>query len=143
VEGIEEPVGRALRSCLRRAVLEHVTGERRRVFPPLLHVGVPAGPQAVFAADAEGDRDLLDHAGRTDVLAALLHRAVRRADPPLVWLTRPGELLLQDVDADWLAAARAASAEAGLPLTLVVVTRRGWWDPRSGATCTWRRLRAR
>jgi hypothetical protein len=143
VEGIVEPVGRTLRASLRQAVLEHVTSERRRVFPPLLHVGVPAGPQAVFAADPEADRDLLDQATRTDVVAALLRRVAGRGDPPLVWLTRPGDLVLQDVDADWLRAARAAAAEAALPLTLVVVTRRGWWDPRSGATRTWRRLRAR
>jgi hypothetical protein len=143
VEGIVEPVGRAQRASLRQAVLEHVTSEHRRVFPPLLHVGVPAGRQAVFAADPDADRDLLDHASRTDVVAALLRRAAGWGDPPLVWLTRPGELLMQDVDASWLTAARAAAAEAELPLTLVVVTRRGWWDPRSGVTRTWRRLRAR
>jgi hypothetical protein len=144
VEGIEEPVGTTLRTSLRQAVLEHVTSERRRVFPPLLHVGRPAGPQAVFAPDPAGaDHDLLDQATRTDVVAALLQRAASWGDPPLVWLTRPGDLVLQDVDAGWLAASRAAAAEAELPLTLVVVTRRGWWDPRSGVTRTWRRLRAR
>ena len=84
----------------------------------------------------------LDHALRTDVVAAMLARV--RAEPaPLVWITRPGDLCLQDVDAVWLAAARAATAEAGRALTLVVVTRQGWWDPRSGATRTWRRLRVR
>ena len=39
----------------------------------------------------------------------------------MVWLTRPGELDLQDLDVQWMAAARAASAEAGIGLTLVVV----------------------
>jgi hypothetical protein len=141
VEGIGEPVGPHLRATLRRAVLEHVSSERRRAFPPLLHVGTPGGPQALFAT--EPDRAPLDHALRADVVAAMLARQRTGGVAPLVWLTRPGDLCLQDVDAAWLAAARGAAAEAGLPLTMVVVTRRGWWDPRSGATRTWRRLRVR
>jgi hypothetical protein len=48
---------------------------------------------------------------------------------------------VQDVDARWLAAARASYAEAGLPLTFVVVNRRGWRDPRSGLGRTWARVR--
>ena len=147
MEGIEEPVGGPLHKALRRAVLEHATSERRRVFAPLLHVGTPGGPQDVFAPahlDPDPlDPDPLDHALRADVAAALLRRHRSTSPAPLVWLTRPGELCLQDVDAAWLAAARTAAAEADLPLTMVVVTRRGWWDPRSGATRTWRRLRAR
>lgn len=64
-----------------------------------------------------------------------------RADP-FVWLTRRGDpAVLQDLDARWLAAARAAYAEAGSPLTFVVVGRRGWHDPRSGVGRTWVRLR--
>jgi hypothetical protein len=142
VEGIEEPVGRQLLQVLRHAVLEHVTRERRRAFAPLLHVGTPGGPVDLFAPDPHDDPPL-DHALRADVLAALLRRHRSAGTVPLVWLTRPGELCLQDVDAAWLAAARTATAEADLPLTMVVVTRRGWWDPRSGTTRTWRRLRAR
>ena len=61
----------------------------------------------------------------------------------MVWLTRAGDLDLQDVDAAWLSAARAAGAEAGIDLTLVVVTRRGWSDPRSGVSREWKRLRSR
>ena len=142
MEGIEEPVDDRLHHALRRAVLEHATSERRRVFAPLLHVGTPDGRQDLFAPE-HLDHAPLDHALRADVVAALLRRH-RSTDPaPLVWLTRPGELCLQDVDAAWLAAARTAAAEAEQPLTMVVVTRRGWWDPRSGATRTWRRLRAR
>ena len=75
-----------------------------------------------------------------DVLA----RVVRRSGAdPIIWLTRPGGFELQDVDAQWLAAARAATAEAALGLTLVVVTRHGWTDPRSGVRREWKRLRAR
>ena len=62
---------------------------------------------------------------------------------PLVWLTRHGDLDLQDLDAAWLAAAWSAHAERGLPLTMVVVNRHGWLDPRTGATQEWVRLRRR
>lgn len=147
VEGIQEPVDRRLQALLRRAVLDHVISERRKSFTPLLHVGCPGGPQTVFApADEPADQGL-----RTDVVAALLRRTAR-ADPaaasdpltvPLVWLTRPGDLVLQDLDVAWLAACRAGGGEAGRPLELVVVTRRGWRDPRSGVGRTWQRLRPR
>ena len=50
---------------------------------------------------------------------------------------------LHDVDAAWLAAAGQAFGESGRHLTLVVVTRQGWWDPRSGTSRVWKRLRAR
>lgn len=139
MEGIHEPVTRSLHRTLRRAVLEHAGSERRRIFAPLLHVGTPGGPQALFAT---GPLPATDHALRTDVMAALLRRT-SAIDGRLVWLTRPGDLELQDLDAAWLAAARAAGAEAGVPVTMVVVTRHGWRDPRSGAGRTWKRLRAR
>jgi hypothetical protein len=60
---------------------------------------------------------------------------------PLVWLTRPGDLVDQDVDLAWLAGARQAFGEAGVPLVFVVVNRQGWRDPRSGLQRTWVRLR--
>lgn len=142
MEGIREPVSRQLHQVLRRAVLEHTEAERRATFPAVLHVGTPGGTQAVYAAQPSPEDGLVDQSLRTDVVAALLAR-VAAQPTPLVWLTRPGELCLQDVDAAWLAAARAAGAEAGRPLPMVVVTRRGWWDPRSDAGRTWRRLRAR
>ncbi len=56
---------------------------------------------------------------------------------------RLGDLALQDVDLAWLAAARAAYAEAELPLVMVVVSRTAWRDPRSGVGRSWRRLRVR
>jgi hypothetical protein len=140
MEGIREPVTRQLHDTLRRAVLEHTVSERRRVFSPLLHVGAPGGSQGVFAL---GSGDEVDQSLCTDVVAALLRRTTRSGASPLVWLTRPGGLELQDVDVAWLAASRAACAEVGAELTLVVVTRRGWRDPRSGAQRTWKRLRSR
>lgn len=138
--GIEEPVSRAMASVLRRAVLDHTVSERRRAYPPLLHVGVPGGIEEVVAADPD---DVLDHALRADIVAALLRRTRRPGFVPLLWLTRPGPLELQDVDAQWLGSARTASAEAGVGLTLVVVTRRGWSDPRTGVRREWQRLRRR
>jgi hypothetical protein len=118
----------------RAAVRAHAATERRRRYAPLLHVGLPGVRQLTVAAHPS----VTDHALRCDVLAALL--AATDGDH-LAWLTRPGELTLHDVDAAWLAAALAAYAEAGRDLTWVVVTRRGWWDPRSGARRTWRRVR--
>lgn len=140
--GLVEPVAPRLAALLRRAVLDHATSEPRRHFPARLHVGTPGGAQRVLAvADEE-----TDHSLRTDVVAAMLGRAaVGGIDGigPLVWITRPGELELQDVDATWLAAALAATGEAGRPLVLVAVTRHGWWDPRSGLSRRWKRLRQR
>lgn len=140
MEGIREPVGRPLAAALRRAVLDHVLSERRRRFPALVHVGTPGGPEEVFVVDAA---DRLDHALRADVLAALLQRGRRNRSVPVCWLTRPGPLEVQDVDAQWIAAARTAGAEAGIVVTWVVVTRRGWLDPRSGVRREWKRLRER
>lgn len=130
------PLPRDLGRLLRRAVWEHASAERRRRHLPVLRVGLP------------GDRELLypdrpdtptDHALRSDIVAAMRYRS--GLDRPMVWLTRPGALDLQDVDARWLAAARQAYAEAGLPLVFVVVNRHGWRDPRSGAGRTWQRPR--
>jgi hypothetical protein len=140
VEGIQEPVGRAAAAVLRRAVLDHALAERRQRFPVLLHVGVPGGPEEVFGTEP-GDR--LDHALRADVAAALMQRSRRAGIVPMMWLTRPGALEVQDVDAAWVAGARTAAAEAGVLLTLVVVTRHGWLDPRSGVRREWKRLRRR
>jgi len=134
-----EPVTEALARQLRAAVLAHCTHERRRVFAPVLHVGRP-GSERVCGIRVD---ESLDHALRCDVVAALVRGLDRSPEPPLVWVTRPGGHVLHDVDAAWLAAARAAYAEAGLPLTLVVVTREGWWDPRSGTGRRWKRLRQR
>ncbi|WP_300406250.1 hypothetical protein [Nocardioides sp.] len=122
---------------LRRAVLDHVVTERRRVFPPVVHVGLPGTDEACFRPD---DHEL-DQALRTDVVEALARR-VRRPDAPLlVWLTRRGDLSEQDADLLWARAARGAAYELGRPLSMVVVTRKGWRDPLSGDSRTWRRLR--
>jgi len=122
---------------LRRAVLDHALGERRRVHLALLHVGVPGGAHEVFPVRPD---EPTDHALRVDVVAAMRASA---PDAPFVWLTRTGELVDQDVDLAWHAAARQAYAEAGAPLVFVVVNRHGWREPGTGAERRWRRLRRR
>lgn len=136
-EGVAEPVARPLAGLLRRAVYDHAVADRRRVHPPYLHLGVPGEPHRVLPVLAE---EPTDHGLRVEIVAALLARAPGDA---LVWLVRPGELEMQDLDAAWLAAARQAYAEAGRGLVFVVVTRHAWWDPRSGVRRTWRRMRER
>jgi hypothetical protein len=139
-EGLAEPVPARTRALLRRAVHDHAATERRRAgYLPVLHVGVPGGPVASLDLSTA---EPTDPGLRTDVVAALRVRA--GAGPAeLVWLTRAGGLELQDVDAQWLAGARAAYDEAQVPLTFVVVTRRGWRDPRSGLGRRWSRVRPR
>ena len=137
VDGLSEPLTRDVRALLRRAVGAHAASERRRSYPPALHVGVPGGRHAAVALDPA---EPADHGLRTDVVAAMRVRA-GIATEQLVWLTRMGSLDLQDVDWLWLAAARAAYAEAEAPLTFVDVNRRGWRDPRTGLTQTWSRVR--
>ncbi|WP_182526427.1 hypothetical protein [Nocardioides dongkuii] len=138
--GLVEPVDPRRAALLRRAVRDHALAEPRRVFPARLHVGTPGGGQRVLSLD-----EPTDHALRTDVVAAMLRRAASEAAPGdvVVWLTRPGALDLQDVDARWLAASLAACGEAGRPLTMVVVNRHGWRDPRTGTARHWKRLRRR
>jgi hypothetical protein len=50
---------------------------------------------------------------------------------------------MQDVDAAWLGPTIAAAAERGTDPAYVVVTRHGWFDPRSGLRAEWKRIRPR
>ena len=118
----------------RAAVRAHAATERRRRYAPLVHVGLPGVRELTVAAHPAAT----DHGLRCDVVAAML---AATAGTHRAWLTRPGELTLHDVDAAWLSAVLAAYAEAGRDLTWVVVTRRGWWDPRSEVRRTWQRVR--
>lgn len=127
---------------LRRAVREHAAAERRAHFVPILHVGVPGEPHEVFAAAPD---EPADQALRADVVAAMRVRADRRtpagSPPPLVWLTRGGDLEVQDVDVAWFAAARQAYGEADVALRFAVVNRHGWHDPGTGVRRRWARAR--
>ena len=142
---IEEPVPRTAQVLLRRLVLDHLTSEHRRVFPSVLHLGRPGRPGAALtdqpAAGRRSADDSLDDAQRCDILEAVLRRTPE--DDVLTWLTRPGALDLQDADAAWARAVSSVTGETGRPLRFVVVTRKGWRDPRSGVGREWRRLRQR
>jgi hypothetical protein len=135
---VEEPVSRADQALLRRLVLDHKAAERRRQFPAVLHLGAPGRSDAARVDESEA---VLDQALRCDVLEAMLRRAA--AGPLMTWLTRPGDLDVQDVDLEWLRAVNAVNGETGRELPFVVVTRSGWRDPRTGVGRRWRRVRDR
>jgi hypothetical protein len=135
---VNEPVSRADQALLRRLVLDHRAAERRHRFPEVLHLGGPGRPETGRIDESEAD---LDHALRCDVLEAMLRRT--SAGPLMTWLTRPGDLEVQDVDLAWLRAVRAVNGETGRSLPYLVVTREGWRDPCSGVCRSWRRLRER
>jgi hypothetical protein len=137
---VSDPISPDHRRLLRLAVVDHIRALSGRTVPTVLHVGTPGGTVRRFAIPP-GERT--DHALRADVVGAMLGLGRGRdgADAPWAWLTRAGDLALHDLDVAWLAAAGTAYAEAGADLTMVVVTRRGWRDPRSGAGQTWVRLR--
>ncbi|MFN8189620.1 MAG: hypothetical protein U0R78_04120 [Nocardioidaceae bacterium] len=141
--GLVEPLPRSLRRGLRALVMELTVWGRTRRFPATISVGTPGGPRRSWTDDGTA----ADLGLRTEVVAALLARSLppesTPSPAPACWLTRPGAITWHDLDAAWLAAARAAYAEAGVPLTFVVVTKTAWWDPRSGLAQQWRRPRRR
>ncbi len=142
--GLTEPVDRALADALRAAALELRDRRRTRRFPPEVSVGRLGQPRHLRDAVAElAPADPLDHTLRCEVVAALLGRALDGEQRPVAWLARPGPLSWHDLDAAWWPAFAAAYTEAAVPLTAVVVTRTGWYDPRSDLTRQWRRLRHR
>lgn len=132
---LHEPLPLPDRRLLRTAVLLLATRDHRRHVPPSLHVGVPGGPTTTVTDDPAWDHGL-----RTEIAGALLRC---RRDPPWVWVTRSGPLTVQDPDAAWLAPVLSVAAERGVDVAYVVVTRRGWTDPRSGLTQQWKRIRQR
>lgn len=141
--GLVTPLPLAVRSMLRSAVFEHARGERRRLFPAQLHVGTPGGSR-VSSVIAEAPTDF---GTRVD----LIHAMIRRAEAggvstptrvPWVWLTRSGPAITDDLDLSVLAPTMHAFSEAALPLSYVVITSRGWHDPRSGLSHSWVRVRA-
>ncbi|MDH2416612.1 hypothetical protein [Nocardioides sp. CER19] len=137
--GLVEPLATPLRRALRQAVMDHAVAEHRQDHLPILHVGLPGVRDAVHPVRPD---EPTDQALRADIVAAMVRRAAL-AGTPLVWLTRPGDLVDQDVDAAWLAGARQAFGEAARPLVYVVVNRHGWRDPRSGLETHWARMRRR
>ena len=125
---LRAPIDRRTHRLLRAAVLELVEGEPRRSFPVGLHAGVPG--RSVSHVERPG--------GETVVAPPLILGA-----GPAVWLTRPGQLSTHDIDLQWLGPVSWACSSLGEPTGLVVVTRRGWFDPVSDVRREWRRLRRR
>ena len=131
---------RAAQTALRLAVVRFKQQERRRGFPPVVHVGIPGGREVDFVDLPQRG---LDHALRTEVIAELVSRARTFVNWPIIWLTRPGSLDEHDADLAWFAPAQAAYGEAGVPLAMVVVTRAGWRNVSDGTRVEWSRLRSR
>jgi hypothetical protein len=134
------PITRTQHVVFRAAVLSFKESAPRGRAPVTLHVGVPDAANAchvVLAGQA------LDQALCTDIAAGLLQRTAARAPNRWGWLTRVGSLALHDADVLWSAAWYAACAEAEVEVPLVVVTRTGWRDPRTGVGREWSRLRRR
>lgn len=138
VAGLEAPIDRTTHAVLRAATLELLDVEARRHFPSVLHAGVP-GRTARHCDDPR----TTDPGLRADVVLALLRHAAALTPRPYLWLTRPGELSTHDEDLRWLGPAAWATSALGTHTPLVVVTRRGWFDPVSGVRREWRRLRRR
>ena len=135
---LRAPIDRRTHRLLRAAVLELVEGEPRRSFPVVLHAGVPGRSVSHVERPPFPDAGL-----RTDVALALVRRARALGAGPAVWLTRPGQLSTHDIDLQWLGPVSWACSSIGQPVGLVVVTRRGWFDPVSDVRREWRRLRRR
>ena len=135
---LQAPIERHTHAVLRAATLELVETERRRRFPTTLHAGVPG--RSVRHVD---DPPASDAGLRADIVLSLLRQSAALAPRPCLWLTRPGELSPHDDDLRWLGPATWACASLGAPIGLVVVTRRGWFDPVSDVRREWRRLRRR
>ena len=134
---LQAPVDRLTHVVLRAAVLELREAEPRRRFPVRVHAGVP-GRSRVHTTAAAGPED----AGqRAELALALLHAARGDLPRPYAWITRPGDLVVEDADLAWGSAVRWAAGALGAPTDLVVVTRSGWFDPVSGVRREWRRLR--
>lgn len=109
--------------------------DHRRRIPATLRIGEPGGTFTTVA-----DQPDWDHGLRSEIVGAVLRE---RRDPGWVWVARSGPLTLQDVDAAWLGPALSVAAEREVDVAFVVVTRHGWWDPRSGVRREWKRIRDR
>jgi hypothetical protein len=135
---LQAPIERLTHRVLRAAVLDLIETEPRRHFPAVIHAGVPGTGLSHVVATGSMDAGL-----RADVALTMLHRAADRVPRPYMWLTRPGQLSVHDEDLQWLGPVAWASASLGHQAGLVVVTRRGWFDPVSDVRREWRRLRRR
>ena len=106
--------------------------EHRRIFPARLCVG-PGSDRWAAHELAWPPRDPPDDGLLFDVLDAL-RDAVPGSGRRRTWLLRPGAPELHDLDVRVAAVADRVAAAHGTPATegLVVVTRYGWLDARTG-----------
>lgn len=133
--GLGEPLPHLLELALRTEVFALARSERRRRFPAVLRAGFPASARVSTVA---APRDA-DHPLRVEVVQALVRPYLAAGRVPLLWLTRP--LDADATDNAWAAAVGSAGAELDVALDLVVLTRTGWHDPRSGVGRAWVRPR--
>lgn len=130
------------RADLRLTVHQFRRSNRRRVFPPVLHVGALTGPAVHWPL--EDDSPAPDAGLRAEIASALLSRALLDHDRPAWWLTRVGVPEPHDLDLAWAPVLDRVSAEAGIePRCIVVVTKAGWFEPLGDDRATWTRLRVR
>lgn len=101
---------------------------------------VHAGRPGVSTHDRCDDLDYT-HGLCTDLSQALILTATDLGHEPVIWLTRRGPLDLADVDVTWDAAVRSAGLELGVAARFIVVTRKGWSVPATGARREWVNLR--
>ncbi|CAA9372901.1 MAG: hypothetical protein AVDCRST_MAG32-877 [uncultured Nocardioides sp.] len=134
---LQAPVDRVTHTVLRSAVLELRESEPRLRFSARVQAGVPGRARVHRIAQD----DPTDAGHRAEIALALLHAAARDTPRPYVWLSRPGDLTVEDLDLVWGSAVRWAAGALGAATDLVVVTRGGWFDPVSGVRREWRRLR--
>lgn len=134
---IHAPIDRFTHHELRAAVLELREAEPRRRFPMALHAGLPGAATSLRHVHLER----ADEGLARDLALILLDRARRDHQQHFCWLTRPGALTLHDADLFWGSAVHWAAQALSSPVSLVAVTREGWFCPTTGVTRTWRRLR--
>jgi hypothetical protein len=110
----------------------------RRAIPTTCHVGHPGGDQSRFPHRVVDEPSL-----RADLVERAID-GLRETDRACAWVSRGGELELNDADAEWLAATRIAFGRHGLVLpAFFVVNRHGWVDLVSGERRQWTRVRSR
>ena len=135
---LQAPLARSTHAMLREMVLELRDAESGQRYPTVIHAGLPWGPRAAHDCSLT---PTTDSGLRTDIAMGLLERTSIEGTRPLLWLTRPGPLSVQDCDLEWRSATQWAAGALAINPAFLVVTRQGWFEPDSGRLQEWRRLR--